>query len=614
MKIFDFEPIEPQSDLLVMDSLRGHPFADRQRAVMWYGAIHQNKNDRSQPLATVLFHDVNDGRFYGEFRCRKVSALNLGLLPIGSVWYEGRMVSQARFMTKQFKVDFSHRGWEYYTLNGDKEPLVPPNVYPLFYPCKNDLAGSWMLKFFLGNDQILLIPSLVFFTRCYGSSALRRHFLTLPWAEIENRLFSKSEELNGEEANNNWAIFLPSTAHKSDVHILAHIKYDNYAALQVKHIAAQALSSDENNRIFLKVAPWLSQKGKISVSGFYIRETKTFLALNILGIGPDRYPPYLVYKYHTKTTNLPEDEFSYPSSSTQTPNDEYSDPELLDNKSPSINSRLKKFSEPDFEWINEPIIKSKKLARERLSRKNNSKSEDKKLTNLETPTSDDTFSTSEAYGSSGNTTEALTHSKQPTESIDKLWSLWKAINDIAKKNKEHITAVYHYDITNGFCNSGIPRLINFPLKRENNNTEKNNNTKEQHNRTLPRRFPLTYGNPEKRRGLLLIKLSLANTDIYVIDIQHRTDVSGESFAGLAFTLTSTENLDDFLRLLIDSIIANNGHVRSIAKNWRNGKAFAYYHVDSPGKKVTMPENTVRIILVKMMKFLGINLPLKFRNN
>ncbi|MBU2816375.1 hypothetical protein HF282_02555, partial [Acidithiobacillus ferrooxidans] len=477
MKIFDFEPIEPQSDLLVMDSLRGHPFADRQRAVMWYGAIHQNKNDRSQPLATVLFHDVNDGRFYGEFRCRKVSALNLGLLPIGSVWYEGRMVSQARFMTKQFKVDFSHRGWEYYTLNGDKEPLVPPNVYPLFYPCKNDLAGSWMLKFFLGNDQILLIPSLVFFTRCYGSSALRRHFLTLPWAEIENRLFSKSEELNGEEANNNWAIFLPSTAHKSDVHILAHIKYDNYAALQVKHIAAQALSSDENNRIFLKVAPWLTQKGKISVSGFYIRETKTFLALNILGIGPDRYPPYLVYKYHTKTTNLPEDEFSYPSSSTQTPNDEYSDPELLDNKSPSINSRLKKFSEPDFEWINEPIIKSKKLARERLSRKNNSKSEDKKLTNLETPTSDDTFSTSEAYGSSGNTTEALTHSKQPTESIDKLWSLWKAINDIAEKNKEHITAVYHYDITNGFCNSGIPRLINFPLKRENNNTAKNNNTK-----------------------------------------------------------------------------------------------------------------------------------------
>lgn len=113
---------------------------------------------------------------------------------------------------------------------------------------------------------------------------------------------------------------------------------------------------------------------------------------------------------------------------------------------------------------------------------------------------------------------------------------------------------------------------------------------------------------------MLIKLSLANTDIYVIDIQHRTDVSGESFAGLAFTLTSTENLDDFLRLLIDSIIANNGHVRSIAKNWRNGKAFAYYHVDSPGKKVTMPENTVRIILVKMMKFLGINLPLKFRNN
>ncbi|MBU2805991.1 hypothetical protein HF668_12730, partial [Acidithiobacillus ferridurans] len=120
-----------------------------------------------------------------------------------------------------------------------------------------------------------------------------------------------------------------------------------------------------------------------------------------------------------------------------------------------------------------------------------------------------------------------------------------------------------------------------------NNTAKNNNTKEQHNRTLPRRFPLTYGNPEKRRGLLLVKLSLADTDIYVIDIQHRTDVSGESFAGLAFTLTSTENLDDFLRSLIDSIIANNGHVRSIAKNWRNGKAFAYYHVDSPEKKVTM---------------------------
>lgn len=581
-------------------------------AVMWYGALHQNNNDRSQPLATVLFHEVKDGKLYGEFHCLRVSALNLGILPIGSVWHEGKMVARAKFVTKQFKVDFSQNGWTHYTLNKDKHPLIPPSVYPLFQPCRNDIAESWLLKFYLANGKFLLIPSLEFFTRCYGSSSLRRCFLTLPWNETENRLFPQPEEPLNEEAQNKWAILLPRASHKSDIHILSHIKYDRYAKSQAQHIVAQTLSNDVKNRIFLKVSPWFNKKGKINVSGFYVRETKTFVALNILGIGLDSYPPYLIYNYHTTTNTPPDEETSLLSSSTSNSGEEYSDPELLDNESPNKKKGLTKILEPDFQWIDEPPIPSKKIERKGSQKRKNKDSENEEMPNHGSTILTEELSTGEAYGTNSNAAEALTHSKQPTESVDKLWSIWNTILKVAENNTDSITGVYHYDITNGFCKSGHPRLINFPLSRTKENSPDVNQSNETTKKIVPQHFQLVYGNPKKRRGLLLARISLSNTNIYILEIQHRTDISGESFAGLAFTFSAVEDFDTFLHTLIEKIISDNGHVSSIAKNWKDGKAIAYSHREPPKYlKITMPENTVRMIFEKMSRVLGLSLFIKF---
>ncbi|MHB8850217.1 MAG: hypothetical protein ACYC45_03790 [Acidithiobacillus ferriphilus] len=606
MRKLEYEPVGCQSDPLLLPSLANSTLGHRHLAVMWYGALHINHNDSSQPLASVLLHDVKDNTLFGEFRCTKVSALNLGLLPIGSVWHEGKIVAKAKLTRARFEVDFSNDGWEHYFLNGDKSPLIPASVYPLFWPCKNEIADAWMLRFSLANNKTLIIPSLEFFTRCYGSSRLRRSFLTLPWNEVESRLFPKPEEQIPDENPNEWTIYLSSSHTKSDAHLLSHIKYNSYARLQTQNIVAQNLSSDPNHRLFLKVAPWTNKKGEIDVAGFYINETRTFVALNILGMGLSDYPQYVIYKSRT-AAKKPDDEATTSPSANFTSQPEYSDPELLDDESPNQHKGLTKIQEPPFLWIKEKPIITRYIERD-IPRKNRKRGQEQDVT---TDTGllphTDTFSTGEAYGTSRNVAEALTHSKQNSESVDQLWGMWEAITKFAKQHKDIIKGVYHYDITKGLCNSGAPRLINFPLTRANQNNDGNNKKSVYKNGSIPQRFPVVYGKPPKRRGLLLVKISLYGAHFYILEIQQRTDIAGESFAGLAFTVSPTDDFNAFLLDLIERVKSANGHVSSLAANWKNGKAIAYRHLNSKDNRTTMPENTVRIIFNKMSAVLDLNI-------
>lgn len=590
-----------------MHSLTGKPLGHRHLAVMWYGALHMNDNERSQPVASVLLHDVKDNMLFGEFRCAKVSSLNLGLLPIGSVWHEGKMVAKAKLKTARFEVDFSKDGWEHYCLKGDSNPPIPASVYPLFAPCRDEIAGAWMLRFSLASKKTLIVPSLEFFTRCYGSSRLRRNFLTLPWDEVETKLSWKPEEQMPDDGPNEWSIYLPSPYAESDTRLLAHIKYDSYAKSQTKFIVSQRLSSDPNYRLFLKVPPWANKKGEIDVAGFYIKETRTFVALNILGMGLSDYTQYVIYKSRATAKKADDGALTNPSANFIS-QPEYSDPELLDDESPNQQKGLTKLQEPPFRWIKEKPIITRYL--ERDNPRTNRKRGEEQVVTTDTGLSPhtDALSTGEAYGTSRNVAEALTHSKQDPESVDQLWGMWGAITEFAKQHKDIIKSVYHYDITKGFCNSGAPSLINFPLTRTTIKKDEYNKKSADKNWSVPQRFPVVYGKPPKRRGLLLVKISSYNAHFYILEIQQRIDIVGESFAGLAFTVSTTDDFNAFLLDLIERVKSANGHVSSLAANWKDGKAIAYRHLNSKDDKTTMPENTVRIIFNKMSAILGLNQP------
>ena len=565
---------------------------------MWYGALHRNTNDPSQPLASVLLHDVHDYKLIGEFRCTKVSALNLGLLPIGSVWHEGKIVAKAKLTTKRFDVNFSNDGWEHYCLKGDNKPPIPASVYPLFNPCRDEIADAWMLRFHLGNGGTLIIPSLEFFTRCYGSSRLRRSLLTLPWDEAEERLFPKPTEPLPTEEKNAWQIYLPFPHTESDIPLLAHIKYDPYAKRQTKWIASQTLSCDPNQRLFLKVAPWTKQKGKIDVSGFYIKETKTFVALNIIGMGLSAHPQYIVYKTRSSAKML-EDESTTNSVTNITSQPEYTDPELLDDESPVQGRGFKKLQEPPFLWIDEEPLLTRHIDRDCVHKKLQKCQKQDVMTNEGTTLRSNMVSTGATYGTSSEVSEAFTHSKQETKSIDQIWNMWKSLISYAKDHPDIISGVYHYSVETGFQDSGTPQLINFPLTRARYGSDGTNNKKLLTKKEIGRLgFAIVYGKPPKRRGFLLLKVSLKNNHFYLIEIQQRNDITPEHYAGLAFMITPEEDFEKFLPDLLEKIKSADGHATVLAKNWKHGKAYAYQHRKSNKAKFIF-ENVVQKILLNM---------------
>lgn len=598
MRKFEFESVECQSAPFSLRSLAGSPLGHRHLAVMWYGALHRNTHDPSQPLASVLLHDVRDYKLIGQFRCSKVSVLNLGLLPLGSVWHDGKIVAKAKLAIKRFEVNFSTDGWEHYCLKGDDNPPIPMSVYPLFNPCRDEIADAWMLRFHLGNGDTLIIPSLEFFTRCYGSSRLRRSLLTSPWEEVEDKLFQKSDELPPLEEKNEWRIYPTTPYIDSDVPLLSHIKYDPYAKLQIKRIVSQMLSHDPNQRLFLKVAPWTNQKGKIDVSGFYIQQTRTFVGLNIMGIGLSAHPQYVVYR--TRSSTKKSEDASVTDSITKiTAQTEYNNPELLDVESPSQDRGLTKLQEPPLHWIDEEPLLTRHIDQYPTNKKVQKDKKQNITTSGDIEPHSHKVSAGTAYGNNKDVSEVLTHSKQEVKSIDQIWNMWKSLTSYAKDHPDIIRGIYHYSIGTGFRDHGTPQLINFPLTHKKHDADMTSNKKLiDSKKNGIQRFPIVYGNPPKRRGFLLLKVALTNHHFYIIEIQQRNDITSESFAGLAFWKEADEDFDNFLFSLLEKIKLANGHVTELAKRWEGGKAFAYRHKASNKANFTF-ENVVQTILLQM---------------
>lgn len=567
---------------------------------MWYGALHRNTHDPSQPLATVLLHDVRDNKLIGQFRCTRVSALSLGLLPIGSVWHDGKIVAKAKLATKRFEVDFSANGWEHYCLKGDDNPLIPASVYPLFNPCRDEIADAWMLRFHLADGDTLVIPSLEFFTRCYGSSRLRRTLLTSLWDEIDGKLFKQLYEIPPPEENDEWRTYPATPYIDSDVPLISHIKHDQYAKLQVKQIMSQILSRDPNHRLFLKVAPWTNHKGKIEVSGFYIKITKTFVCMNIIGIGLSAHPKYVIYRTRSSIKNS-EYETETNSIIKITAQTNYTNPELIDDESPSQDRGLTKLQEPPLLWIDEEPILTRHIDQDPANKKLQKNKRQNMTTITDVAPHSHKVSAGTAYGRNKDVLEGLTHSDQEVKFIDQIWNMWESLTNYAKDHPDIICGIYHYTIGIGFRDIGYPQLINFPLTYNDHDTEVDSNNKLINSKRYGvKRFPIVYGNPPKRRGFLLLKVVLKNNHFYIIEIQQRYNTTSEHFAGLAFQKEVEGDFEKFLFFLLEKIKLANGHVTELAKRWKGGKAFAYRHKTSQTANFTF-ENVVQTILLHLSK-------------
>lgn len=265
----------------------------RSGVVCWFGAVIPNTRVRTLPLVMVWLRELRIDGSLGEYFCITVGITELSLLQIGTIWHKRECHSQFVLEERQVSVDYSQQNWRFtscQTHDVRSGELIPRNLYPLKFGARD---CSELIVFSVGHNMELLVPSLEFFSRCYGRSAeTNRVLCTYPWSEAQDRLYLPDSE---ETAQGSWRVKLPANIYNDDAVFIAHVKYESEAQTVARRIYAdlEASFGDINRRnkwAFPKIGPWFSGPATLIVQGVPLDENR-FLALRIVGSSDPLGPP-----------------------------------------------------------------------------------------------------------------------------------------------------------------------------------------------------------------------------------------------------------------------------------------------------------------------------------
>lgn len=236
--------------------------------VWWYGAVRRNPRDKTLPLVVVRFRKLHPDGSLGQSIRLDVGITELALLQLGTIWNEGACRSQILLQEREVDLDFSPGRWRYATqarvADRGRTELIPSALYPLYYGLGD---RSEVLVFDLRGGRELLVPSLEFFSRCYGRSAeVNRVLSTYPWSEAESRLYLPHAQ---PVPSTRWSVKLPDNIYNDDAVFVAHVKYDNYARLAAKSVYAnlETQFGSPGGLAFPQIGPWFGGPAKLIVQG-----------------------------------------------------------------------------------------------------------------------------------------------------------------------------------------------------------------------------------------------------------------------------------------------------------------------------------------------------------
>lgn len=256
--------------------------------VWWYGALRRNQRDKTLPLVVVWFRRLFPDGSLGPFVRHDVGITELALLQLGTVWNAGVSKSQILLEEQEFDIDFSPNGWRHISQASARADggAIPLERFPLYYGLGD---RSDLLSFRLRGGGDLLVPSVEFFSRCYGRSAeVNRVLATYGWVAAETRLHMPHTE---SVPRGVWSVKLPSKIYNDDALFVAHVKYDDYARHAAKKIYAE-LETGFNNTgglAFPEIDPWFIGPAKLIVQGIQFNRD-CFLGLRIVGVSEPEGP------------------------------------------------------------------------------------------------------------------------------------------------------------------------------------------------------------------------------------------------------------------------------------------------------------------------------------
>lgn len=557
----------------------------------FYCGVIKNARDQFQPFAKVAFKiQFSDKSYSDKFVYRKIPIEHLGQLRVGSLCKNNRIIARAQFEEREFGVLHDQGGFWfdsfYSTAKKGFSPPYPQHIYPLQFPKDK----NWMVCFKLNNGGKLTIPSLEYFTRCYGRSGkLRRYLTTLKWGEhgcLPSAFFNTIDQ---PEEPSKWKINLKKGFYNGDAVFLAHLKYDKYTQ-RVTKLISNEIETEFNNDgreipIFPRIGPWHRGSAELLVRGIPFNNGKSFLGLQITGLSEPQGEDIERSRDNRNNAANP--------AGPEAAGDAWSGaPVRRPNPRPEIMD-LTAYDPPDqgsvmFE-LEDPKVKI--LGQRRKVTSYQDEQAKYKGGKAGETGGNSTLSSGDPHGNSKGIDQASIHALevvQPEmESEGALRDIWNAAQRLKTMYRE-VTRVEWYTLSKGFSENSEPQLIALrPYERDD----------------FINGFPIPtktrnwlYLDPdtkEKVRGLLVIRLMIKEKDIYIVEAQRRikTTISNglatikeEPLRGMVFTLKSQDQLKKWVKFIRSEIRRVEGVVVNLTHHCP-GEADVFKHTPAANEAV-----------------------------
>lgn len=543
--------------------------------VWWYSGLYKNNKDNSQPLVLVGLRKLIDENTLSEETIFKRFPLTvLGHLRIGSIWREGSHCGDLVFTSRVFTLSFEQQDWYFQNFLQNINPPFPQEIHPI----KHRRDKNWLVCFTLDQGK-LVIPTLEFFTRCYGRSAeLRRCLATYPWSSLQEKRFFSDTPID--EVEGQWTVALGPRLVEGDAIFVAHTKYDAYARRAAKEIYAQLEAEFDQKKgtqepAYLKVGPWHQGGVQIRVEGIEYDDGKSFLGLRITGCSNPNSPTINVIK-HLETEIDEGGVERETSGKARRKRVNPPDPiELTSAQAPDADAVSVEIQDPDFEVLGNfnPIVRRYQNKGERSARPTR-------------PATDASlFSSGASHGSMKGVGYAHIHARPVLESQGVLRDMWNAMLFLKRQHPSSISSVMWYTLEGGFSDALEPSLIAFEPYKNNSDAPKS--------KTI-RNWPYLDPNELTLRGALVMRVEVNGEFIYLLEIQRRSQVrkneegnltdTEESFQGLVFKLDDQSSLNRWLSFVLSEARTVRGVLKRLIASCP-GRSATFRHATASGDQV-----------------------------
>ena len=522
--------------------------------VWWYNSIRVNTREvRTIPEVEVMFRKLNNGVPSSAPSWASVPLTSLPHYQIGTIWREGRCISDTEMEVRRFDVDFSPDKWKITSraalLNTNQGNIFHPDDYPLKYP--RDL--STLLRFSLPEGATLIVPCIEYLVRAYGMNmAVCKALTTLTLEEVKS-VFFKCKKRDAFR----WLIKPTSAMRDADAVFLAHFLYDDYTESQVRMVNSSFVSKGPNSKVFPQVAPWFQGKGQLLCRGRWINEGKTFLCLSLLGSTQPQGHEIDLFRETFDSSGGEEEGRMAPPKVVRTARAE----EFLVEESyltPDAQSERLIVRTPPFET----------LGPKRAVRKITSVRESNRGIRGPRPENAETYSNGDAMGGGKGVGQSEHVSDVVLESEGFLLDIWNAFLSIKRDNPERVSEVSWYAPPN-HGTSSPPRIILF-----------NRDDLGWAERNWVIFEPLE---PERRRGFMILRIVIDNQAFYCFEIERmepsRMHPDPRGFSG-ALMKAHTSNPDEFQEFVTEvcrRIRISKGVFKNIMPSFPKGSIVFPHH-------------------------------------